>query len=89
MQVRYPVFVVLCSSYHATVFPLRHGCCCCCFLSSYCCIGCGFGTSTFGTSFVTDICVFVFFSLSSFVLEGFGFGFSDFCILYYPEEAGG
>ncbi len=64
MQVRYPVFVVLCSSYHATVFPLRHGCCCCCFLASCCCIGCGFGTSTFGTSFVTDICVFVVFSIS-------------------------
>lgn len=38
---------------------------------------------------MTDICVFVFFFLSSFVLEGFGFGLSDFCILYYPEEAGG
>jgi len=32
---------------------------------------------------------FFLFSLSSFVLEGFRFGFSDFCILYYPEEAGG
>jgi hypothetical protein len=63
MQVRYPVFVVLCSSYHATVFRFVHGCCCrCCILASCCCIGCGFGTSTFGTSFVTDICVFVFFS---------------------------
>jgi hypothetical protein len=71
-------------------FPLRDGCCWCCFLAFCGCIGCGFGTSTFGTSFVTDICGFgFFFPLSSFVLEGFALGLSDFCILYYPEEAGG